>query len=104
MRFFPLRGCCGECDGRARQPLNDIGWVAIGTPTDRPKSFRYRYVIEHFGRILMPSLCILWRQQSKGNIGFTFSVVCLSCIAYVGATCVPQNTGFAVGVGDFIMD
>ena len=36
-----------------------ISWVAIVTPTDRPKSVRSRYVIEVFGGIFVLSRCFL---------------------------------------------
>ena len=32
----------------ARKPVNHTSWVAVVTPTDRPKSVRNRYVIELF--------------------------------------------------------
>ena len=37
-----------ECDGWAREPVNQISWMAVVTPTDRPKSVRNRCVIEVF--------------------------------------------------------
>ena len=46
---FWLHGCCGECMGRwARKPVNHTSWVAVVTPTDRPKSVRNRCLIELF--------------------------------------------------------
>ena len=41
-------------------PVNQVNytsWVAIVTPTDRPKSVRNRYVIELFGALFMLSFC-----------------------------------------------
>ena len=32
----------------ARKPVNHTSWVAVVTPTDRPKSVRNRCLIEHF--------------------------------------------------------
>ena len=36
----------------ARKPVNYTSWVAVVTPTDRPKSVRNRYVIELFGGVV----------------------------------------------------
>ena len=40
--YFKLHGCCGELEGWARKPVNHTSWVAVVTPTDRPKSVRNR--------------------------------------------------------------
>ena len=37
--------------------VNHTSWVAVVTPTDRPKSVRKRCVIEHFCGIFVLSLC-----------------------------------------------
>ena len=37
--------------------VNYTSWVAIVTPTDRPKSVRYRCVIEIFVALFVLSLC-----------------------------------------------
>ena len=54
---FWLHGCCGEWEGWARKQVNHTSWVAIFTPTDRPKSFRNRSVIELFVALFVLSLC-----------------------------------------------
>ena len=41
----------------ARKPVNHTSWVAVVTPTDRPKSVRNRCLIELFVALLMLSLC-----------------------------------------------
>ena len=41
----------------ARKPVNHTSWVAVVTPTDRPKSVRNRCVIELFCGVVMLSLC-----------------------------------------------
>ena len=41
----------------ARKPVNHTSWVAVVTPTDRPKSVRNRCVIELFVALFMLSLC-----------------------------------------------
>ena len=41
-----------ESEGLARKPVNHTSWVAILTPTDRPKSARNHCVIEHFSGVL----------------------------------------------------
>ena len=43
----------------SRKPMNHTSWVAIVTPTDRPKSARNRCVIEVFGGVFVLSLCLL---------------------------------------------
>ena len=45
---FWLHGCCGKWEGWVRKPVNHTSWVAVVTPTDRPKSVRNRCVIELF--------------------------------------------------------
>ena len=45
---FKLHGCCGEWEGRAREPVNTTSLVAVVTPTDRPKSVRNHCVIGLF--------------------------------------------------------
>ena len=64
---FLLHGCCGEWDGWARKPVNHASWVAVVTPTDRPKSVRNRCVIEHFlVTLFVLSLCPFWRFVGVG--------------------------------------
>ena len=41
----------------ARKPVNHTSWVAVVTPTDRPKSVRNRCLIELFVTLFMLSLC-----------------------------------------------
>ena len=41
-----------EMEKLVRTPVNNTSWVAIVTPTDRPKSVRNRCVIELFGGVL----------------------------------------------------
>ena len=43
---FWLHGCFGEWEGWARKLVNHISWLAVVTPTDRPKSVHNCYVIE----------------------------------------------------------
>ena len=45
---FWLHGCCGECEGGPVNQVNHTSWVAVVTPTDRPKSVRNCRLIEHF--------------------------------------------------------
>ena len=40
----------------ARKPVNHTSWVAVVTPTDRPKSFHNRCLIELFVALFMLSL------------------------------------------------
>ena len=41
----------------AHKPLNHTSWVAVVTPTDRPKSVRNRCLIERFLTLFVLSLC-----------------------------------------------
>ena len=41
----------------ARKPVNHTSWVALVTPTDRPKSVRNRCLIELFVALFVLSLC-----------------------------------------------
>ena len=41
----------------ARKPVNHTSWVAVVTPTDRPKSVRNRCLIELFEALFVLSLC-----------------------------------------------
>ena len=45
---FWLHCFCCEWEGWARKPLKHTRWVAVVTPTDRPKSVHNRCVIEYF--------------------------------------------------------
>ena len=44
----------GEWEG---EPVNHTSWVAVVTPTDRPKSVRNRCLIELFVTLFLLSLC-----------------------------------------------
>ena len=41
----------------ARKPVNHTSWVALVTPTDRPKSVRNHCLIELFVALFVLSLC-----------------------------------------------
>ena len=45
---FWLHGCCGEWEDGPVNQVNHTSWVAVVTPTDRPKSVRNRCLIELF--------------------------------------------------------
>ena len=45
---FWLHGCCGEWEGGPVNQVNHTIWVAVVTPTDRPKSVRYCCLIKLF--------------------------------------------------------
>ena len=45
---FWLHGCCGEWEVGPVNQVNHTSWVAVVTPTERPKSVRNRCVIELF--------------------------------------------------------
>ena len=45
---FWLQDCCGNWEGWTRKSVNHTSWMAVVTPTDRPKSVHNRCVIELF--------------------------------------------------------
>ena len=45
---FWLHGCCGEWEGGTVNEVNHTSWMAVVTPTDRPKSVRNRCLIKLF--------------------------------------------------------
>ena len=45
---FWLHSCCGEWEGGPVNEVNHTSWVAVVTPTDRPKSVRNCCLIELF--------------------------------------------------------
>ena len=51
-----LHGCCGEWEGGPVNQVNHTSWVAVVTPTDRPKSFRNCCLIELFVVLFVFSL------------------------------------------------
>ena len=52
-----LHGCCGEWEGWSVNQINHTSWVAVVTPTDRPKSVRNCCLIEPFCGVVGVSLC-----------------------------------------------
>ena len=54
---FWLHGCCGEWEGGPVNQVNHTSWVAVATPTDRPKSVRNCCLIELFVALFVLSLC-----------------------------------------------
>ena len=54
---FWLHGCCGEWEGGPVNQVNQTSWVAVVTPTDRPKSVRNCCLIELFVALFVLSLC-----------------------------------------------
>ena len=63
-----LHGCCGEWEGWARKPVNHTSWVAVVTPTDRPKSVRNRCLIELFCGVFCVFTLPFW--HFRGCRGF----------------------------------
>ena len=54
---FWFHGCCGEWEGGPVNQVNRTSWVAVVTPTDRPKSVRNCSLIELFVALFVLSLC-----------------------------------------------
>ena len=65
-----LHNCCGEWEGwDPVNRFNNTSWVAVVTPTDRPKSVRNRCVIKVFGSAFMLSLSFLAsRDECPGRL------------------------------------
>ena len=57
---FWLHGCCGEWEGWAVNQVNHTSWMAVVTPTDRPKSVRNRCVIELFCGVVFVVTLPFW--------------------------------------------
>ena len=84
---FWLRGCCGKWEGWARKPVNPTSWVAVDTPTDRPKSVCNRCVIKLFCGVVcvvtLPFWHFCWRwgicQRTESDLFlFLFEVLLTS--------------------------
>ena len=54
---FWLHGCCGEWEWGPVNQVNHTSWVAVVTPTDRPKSVCNSCLIELFVALFVLSLC-----------------------------------------------
>ena len=54
---FWLHGYCGEWEGWPVNQVHNTSWVALVTPTDRPKSVRNRCLIEHFCGVVCVVTC-----------------------------------------------
>ena len=58
--YFWLHGCCGEWEGGPVNQVNHSSWVAVVTPTDRPKSVRNCCLIELFCGVVCVATLPLW--------------------------------------------
>ena len=54
---FWLHSCCGDWEGGPLNQVNHTSWVAVVTPTDRPKSVENCCLIEFFVALFVLSLC-----------------------------------------------
>ena len=57
---FWLHGCCGEWEGGPINQVNHTSWVAVVTPTDRPKSVRNCCLIELFCSVVCVVTLPFW--------------------------------------------
>ena len=57
---FWLHGCCGEWEGGPVNQVNHTSWVAVVTPTDRPKSVRNCCLIELFCSVVCVVTLPFW--------------------------------------------
>ena len=77
---FWLHGCCGEWEGGPVNQVNQTSWVAVVTPTDRPKSVRNCCLIELFVALFVLSLCPL-----DISVGVGAFVIGLGQISFLSA-------------------
>ena len=74
---FRLHDFCGKLEGwDPVNRFNHTSWVAIVTPTDRPKSVRNRCVIEVFGGVFVLSCCFLGFSVGEGDFVIGLSQIC----------------------------
>ena len=76
----------------ARKPVNHTSWVAVVTPTDRPKSVRNRCVIELFCGVVLLSLCLFDISVGVGAFVIGLSQIS-SFFSYSSETCVKDFNG-----------
>ena len=57
---FWLHGCCWEWEGGPVNQVNHTSWVAVVTPTDRPKSVRNCCLIELFCSVVCVVTLPFW--------------------------------------------
>ena len=57
---FWLHGCCWEWEGGPVNQVYHTSWVALVTPTDRPKSVRNRCLIELFCGVVCVATLPFW--------------------------------------------
>ena len=69
----------------ARKPVNHTSWVAVVTPTDRPKSVRNRCLIDFFVALFVLSLC-----PFDISVGVGAFVIGLSQISSFLSSCVTK--------------
>ena len=72
---FWLHSFCGEWEGwDPANRFNHTSWVAIVTPTGRPKSVRNRCVIEVFGGVCSLAQCFTFKGFSVGVGAFVIGL------------------------------
>ena len=84
--FVWLHSFCGTWEG-LDDPLNrfiNTRWLAVDTPTDRPKSFRNCCEVKDFGGVFVLSLCVL--KFSVGLRAFVIGLIQISSQYFGGMT------------------
>ena len=91
---FWLHACCGEWEGGPVNQVNHTSWVAVVTPTDRPKSVRSCCLIERFCGDVCVSLCpfdisvgvgafVIGLRQISSFLSWTQIVLCSMSIRFM---------------------
>ena len=75
---FDYTAGAGEWEGWARKLVNHTSWVAVISPTDRPRSVRHRCVTVLFGGVVVLSLC-----PFDSSVGIRAFVIGLSQISSI---------------------
>ena len=94
---FWLHGCCGELKGGPVNQINHTSWVAVVTPTDRPKSVLNRCLIELFCGVVcvvtLPFWHFCWCRGLCHRTGSDLLLFVILWLKSVGsAKCVMHST------------
>ena len=86
---FWLPGCCEEWEGGPVNQVNHTSWVAVVTPTDRPKTVRNRYLIELFCGVVcvvtLPFWHFCWCRGFCHRTESDLLLFVFTCYSLVGA-------------------
>ena len=100
---FWLHGCCREWEGGPVNQVNHTSWVAVVTPTDRPKSVLNCCLIELFCSVVcvvtLPFWHFCWCRgfcHRTGSDLLLFVLQILTCCQYIGngRTAIPYQLSY----------